>query len=99
VIGGTECDFLAFRTKEVDWQIWIAHGPRPYPCRYVIASKRVADGPQHSIQISNWKTGGDVAAVSYRFEAPAGARRIEQEELKKMKNMGELPSHFVQGGK
>jgi hypothetical protein len=24
VVGGTECDFLAFRKKEVDFQIWIA---------------------------------------------------------------------------
>src|SRR5262249_26953276 len=36
VIGGVECDHLAFRTEEVDWQIWIAHGARPYPCRYTI---------------------------------------------------------------
>jgi hypothetical protein len=26
VIRGVECDHLAFRTKEVDWQIWIAQG-------------------------------------------------------------------------
>ena len=26
VIGGIECDHLAFRTEEVDWQIWIAQG-------------------------------------------------------------------------
>ena len=41
VIGGTECDHLAFRSKEVDWQIWIAQGDRPSPCRYVITSKLV----------------------------------------------------------
>src|SRR3954470_16849010 len=34
VIRGVECDHLAFRTREVDWQIWIAQGPNPYPCRY-----------------------------------------------------------------
>jgi hypothetical protein len=45
VIGGTECDHLAFRTKEVDWQIWIAQGERPYPCQYVITSKQVDQGP------------------------------------------------------
>jgi hypothetical protein len=27
VIGGVECDHLAFRSKDVDWQIWIAQGP------------------------------------------------------------------------
>jgi len=42
VIGGTECDHLAFRGKEVGWQIWIAQGSRPLPCKYVITSKRVA---------------------------------------------------------
>ncbi len=31
VIGGEECDSLAFRTEEVDWQIWIAHGDKPIP--------------------------------------------------------------------
>jgi hypothetical protein len=45
VIGGVERDHLAFRTNEVDWQIWIAQGARPYPCRYVITSKFVHDGP------------------------------------------------------
>jgi hypothetical protein len=34
VIGGIECDHLAFRGKEVDWQIWIAQGSRPFPCKY-----------------------------------------------------------------
>jgi hypothetical protein len=45
VIGGVEYDHLAFRTNEVDWQIWIAQGARPYPCRYVSTSKLVDDGP------------------------------------------------------
>jgi hypothetical protein len=57
VIGGKECDHLAFRSKDVDWQIWIAQGDRPYPCRYVIASKRVTDGPQYSIQVSKLESG------------------------------------------
>ncbi len=28
VIRGVECDHLAFRTNEVDWQIWVAQGKR-----------------------------------------------------------------------
>ncbi len=98
VIGGTECDYLAFRTEEVDAQIWIAQGARPYPCRYVITSKRVTDGPQYSIQIRNWKAGGPVNTAAFGFKAPPGATRIELAELQKMKNMGELPSHFILGG-
>jgi hypothetical protein len=98
VIGGTECDHLAFRAKEVDWQIWIAQGDRPYPCRYVIASKLIDGDPQYSVQVRNWKTGDEVATDSFTFEAPDGAKQIDLAELKKMKDMGELPSNFTIGG-
>ena len=99
VIGGIECDYFAFRTKEVDLQIWIAQGAVPSPCRYVIATRDVTNGPQYSIQLRNWKTGGDVAAVDFDFKAPAGARKISLDELKAMKNMAELPSNYILGGK
>ena len=99
VIGGTECDHLAFRKKEVDLQIWIAQGDRPYPCRYVITSKLVTNGPQYSIQISNWKTGDHATADGFSFTAPPGAKQVDLKDLKKIKDMDELPSHFVIGGK
>src|SRR5215472_8212298 len=57
VIHGVECDHLAFRTKEVDWQIWIAHGAQPYPCRYVITSPKVAGSPQYTLDVRGWKSG------------------------------------------
>ena len=95
VIGGTECDHLAFRTKEVDWQIWIAQGERPYPCRYVITSKDVDQGPQYSVQISDWKTGAEVAADDFAFKAPDGAKKID---LKELVDIDELPTQFCQGG-
>ena len=44
VIGGVECDHLAFRGEDVDWQIWIAQGDRPYPCRYTITTTNVTGG-------------------------------------------------------
>jgi hypothetical protein len=58
----------------------------------------VPDGPQYSIQLRNWKSGGDVAAVDFGFKPPAGAKKVSLDELKMMKNMGELPSHFKLGG-
>lgn len=74
VIGGVECDHLAFRTKEVDWQIWIAQGEHPYPCRYVITASQVDQGPQYSIQISDWKTGTDVVANDFGFKNTTNAK-------------------------
>lgn len=94
VINGVECDYLAFRNEDVDWQIWIAHGDRPYPCRYVINSKLIADGPQYSIQIRNWKTGDEVAQDDFSFENSTNAKIVD---LKDLKGMSDLPSHFATG--
>lgn len=96
VIDGVECDYLAFRKEEVDWQIWIAHGDRPYPCRFVITSKRVAHSPQYSIQIRDWKTGSAAKSDNFRFRNPTKARKVDLEDLQ---GMSELPDHFEKGGK
>jgi len=95
VIGGIECDHFAFRNKEVDWQIWIAQGDHPYPCRYVIKSVKVADGPQYSIQIRDWKTGDKVAADDFGFKNSTTAKKIDPKDIPEM---DELPKHFKIGG-
>ncbi|MFZ0611640.1 MAG: DUF2092 domain-containing protein [Desulfobacterales bacterium] len=95
VIGGVECDHLAFRTKDVDWQIWIARGDRPYPCRYVITSKLIAGGPQYSIQVRDWKTGNGVAAVDFSFNNRTKAEKVD---LKNLPELNELPKNFTSGG-
>jgi len=95
VIGGVECDHLAFRTKDVDWEIWIAQGDHPYPCRYVITSKRIADAPQYSILVREWKTGDEVVADDFKFKNPTNAKKID---LKDIPELNELPTHFMTGG-
>jgi hypothetical protein len=94
VIDGVECDFLAFRKQEVDWQIWIAQGDRPYPCRYVITTKGMAQGPQYSIQIRDWKTGDEVASDDFGFKNPTQAKKVD---LKDLQGMSDLPTHFKRG--
>jgi hypothetical protein len=94
VVGGVECDFLAFRTTEVDWQIWIAHGKYPYPYRYVVTSKDISGGPQYTVQFRNWKSGGEVAATDFSFKNPTKAGKVE---LKELKSTGDLPDHFTIG--
>ena len=51
VVNGVECDHLAFRTKDVDWEIWIAQGAHPHPCRYLVTSTQVNKAPQYTIDI------------------------------------------------
>jgi hypothetical protein len=94
IIGGVECDHLAFRTKDIDWQIWIAQGDKPYPCRYMISTTNVDQAPQYSIQIRNWRTGSEVAANDFAFKGPSGARKVE---LKELADIDELPNHLTTG--
>jgi hypothetical protein len=95
VIRGTECDHLAFRTKDVDWQIWIAQGARPYPCRYVITSPKVAGSPEYSLDVSGWKTGAEVASDSFKLEIPSNAKKLDPE---KIPDLNEIPGIFSRTG-
>ena len=61
VIDGVECDHLAFRDNDVDWQIWVEVGNRPIPRKYIITSKAVTGAPQYTLRIKDWKTGYDAA--------------------------------------
>jgi hypothetical protein len=91
VIGGVECDTLAFRTNEVDWQIWIAQGDEPYPCSYVITSKLATNGPQYRVQISNWQTGAAAGEFDYSFSNDTQAELVELDNLD---DASDLPGHF-----
>jgi hypothetical protein len=91
VIRGTECDHLAFRTREVDWQIWIAQGPNPYPCRYSITSRKVTGAPEYRLELWNWKTGAQVAADPFKLTIPAGARKLTPD---KVQELSDIPGIF-----
>ena len=97
VIGGQECDHLAFRTPDFDWQIWIAQGAEPYPCRYVITSTQVDMAPQYTLELSNWKAGSAVAATDFGFKAPEGATKIDPKDVKAMSGLDDMPSNFTLG--
>jgi hypothetical protein len=95
VIHGIECDHLAFRTNEVDWQIWIAQGTRPYPCRYVITSKKVTGQPQYTLDIWAWKTGTEVGSDSFKLAIPADAKKLAPDQVPEL---NDIPSLFTRKG-
>jgi hypothetical protein len=95
VIHGVECDHFAFRTNEVDWQIWIAQGARPYPCRYVITSKKVTGYPQYTLDTWGWKTGTEVASDSFKMEIPAAAKKLAPDEVPEL---NDIPALFTRKG-
>lgn len=95
VIDGKECDHLAFRAKDTDWQIWIAQGKEPYPCRYVITSKGVDQAPQFTLTVRDWKAGG--APGAFTFTPPAGATKMDVKDLENLKDTSDLPDNYKTG--
>jgi hypothetical protein len=81
--------------KEVDWQIWIAQGARPYPCRYVITSKNVTGWPQYTLDITAWKAGPEVAPDGFKLEIPAGAKKLTADQVP---DLNEIPAIFSPKG-
>jgi hypothetical protein len=79
VIDGVECDHLAFRNAESDWQIWIESGAKPIPRKYVITTKGVAQGPQYTLRIKEWKS--DVPADAFAFKPDPSAKKIALGDL------------------
>lgn len=81
VIDGRECEHLAFRNADTDWQLWVEVGARPIPRKMVITSKTLNSAPQYTLRIKSWKTGGKPAANAFAFVPPAGATKIQPEAL------------------
>ncbi len=88
VVDGVECNHLAFRNHDIDWQLWVEVGAKPIPRKLVITSKAVGGAPQYTLVIRDWKT--DIAAdqLAFEFKPPQGAEKLELEALAKL---DELP--------
>ena len=95
VIDGVDCDHIAARGQEVDWQLWVEIGPRPIPRKYVITSKAVTGGPQYTLRIKTWST-EPISADSFVFKAPPGAKMVEP---RAMPEIDEVPAAIVKGDK
>jgi len=97
VIDGVECEHLAFRTPDTDWQIWIEAGAKPVPRKYVITSKTVAGAPQYTLRTHDWKA-DTFADDTFTFKPPAGAAKVDLDSVA-MGEFDELPPGTPQGAK
>jgi len=95
VVDGVECEHLAFRTPEADWQIWVEVGEKPIPRKYVISSKHVTGGPQYTLRIKDWKS-DPIGADAFAFAPPASAKKVDVADLK---DIDEIPASAPVGGK
>lgn len=67
---------LAGRTETVDYQFWIAEGPRPLPLRAVLTYKHAEGQPQFRADFADWNFSPDVQRSRFAFTPPQGARKI-----------------------
>lgn len=95
IVDGVECEHLAFRDADTDWQIWVETGDTPVPCKYVITSKTLAAAPQYTLRIYSWTFDPAPGADAFQFTPPDGAKKVALEELK---NLDELPPSAAPGG-
>ena len=98
VVDGVECEHLAFRGTETDWQIWIEAGARPIPRKYVITSKVLAGAPQYTLRIKDWNTDAIADANAFVFKPPADTTRASLSP-ENMKDFDELPPGTAAGVK
>ena len=89
VIDGVECEHLAFRGSETDWQIWIETGSKPVPRKWVITSKTVTGAPQYTLKMRDWKTDAN-SDGDFAFKAPADATKAALDSVV-MIEFDELP--------
>jgi len=88
VIDGVECEHLAFRNPDTDWQLWVEVGANPIPCKFVITSKSVGEAPQYTLVIRDWKTDVPAEETAFAFTPPEGAKKVGLEALA---NLDEVP--------
>ena len=95
VVGGRECEHLAFRNFDTDWQLWVEVGDRPAPCKMVITSKTLNSAPQYTLLITGFRSGVMPNPGAFAFRPPAGAQQLDPNALLEL---DELPPGEPAGG-
>jgi len=95
IIDGRECEHLAFRNHDTDWQIWIEAGKHPVPRKMVITSKTINSAPQYTLRIKQWKTDVKPSPDQFTFTPPEGVKQLSPDALI---DLDELPQDVPPGG-
>jgi len=77
IVDGTRCHHLAFRAKEVDWQIWIEEGDKPLPKRFIITSKWMTGAPQCIVTLKNWNLSPQLKDENFNFLPSKDMEKID----------------------
>jgi hypothetical protein len=76
-VKGVKCHHLAFRQKEIDWQIWIEDGKHLVPRKVVITYKTLPKSPQYTALLSGWEFHERLPDRLFIFQPAEDAKRID----------------------
>ncbi len=97
VVNGTPCRHYAFRQSDVDWQVWIQDGDRPFPRRLVITTVDQPSAPEHDVTM-DWTSPAQFDDRVFAFDAPPGAARIDFRPAAPLAGSPRAPSPEPAGG-
>lgn len=95
VIDGRECEHLAFRNFDTDWQIWVQVGDNPVPCKMVVTSKTLSSAPQYTLHVKSWDSTVTLDRELFVFSPPAEAEELSHAALI---DFDELPPDTAERG-
>lgn len=75
-ISGTSCSEYAFRSEEIDLQLWIEQGENPLPKRFVITYVYAEGQPQYRAEFRDWNLSAEVSDSLFKFTPPKDAEKI-----------------------
>lgn len=76
VISGVKCDHLVFSRPGVDFQVWVADGAQPLPCKYVVTDTGTPERLSITTVVSNVNLAPNVDPSRFSFTPPQGAKPI-----------------------
>lgn len=77
VIEGKTCDHLAFRSANVDIQVWVEAGDKPAPCKYVITTTDMPGMPEFSVTVRDFNAAPKINDATFQFTPQSGATQID----------------------
>jgi hypothetical protein len=75
-VQGVPCHHLAFRQKDIDWQIWVEDSTTPVPRKFLITDK-TTQGLQFTAVFTKWNTSPQLEDGLFTFVAPEKAEKID----------------------
>ncbi|HET7063796.1 MAG TPA: DUF2092 domain-containing protein [Rudaea sp.] len=74
-IDGADCDHLAFRQGNVDWQLWVEQGDKPLPRKLLVTTRYEVGDPQYQVTM-RWNLKPKIDASTFAFKPPKGVNKI-----------------------